>query len=66
MPTPSLHWDLWVRSAQHPLLPTLADVLQEALTPEERSRYIAHLRPLMESGQRTWRDAMAYLWAMKH
>ena len=66
MPMLPLCWDLWVQSAQHPLLPTLADVLQEALTPEERSRCIAHLRPLMESGQGTWRDAVAYLWAVKH
>jgi hypothetical protein len=36
--------------------------MQEALTPEEMARCVTHLRPLVEAGQGTWRDALAYLW----
>jgi arsenite methyltransferase len=65
MPMVPLRWDVWVRSSPHPLLPTLEEAMHEALTPEEMARCVAHLRPLMESGQGTWRDAVAYLWAVK-
>jgi arsenite methyltransferase len=66
MPIPPLRWDVWVQSAPHPMLPTLEEAMHEALTPEESARCVAHLRPLMEAGQGTWRDAVAYLWAVKH
>lgn len=65
MPIPPLRWDVWVRSALSPLVPTLEEAMQEALTPEETARCVAHLRPLMERGQGTWREAVAYLWAVK-
>jgi arsenite methyltransferase len=65
MPMPPLRWDVWVRSSPHPLVPTLEEALHEALTPEEIARCVEHLRPLMEGGQGTWRDAVAYLWAVK-
>jgi hypothetical protein len=39
--------------------------MQEALTPEEIEQYVAHLRPSVEAGQGTWREAVAYLWAIK-
>jgi arsenite methyltransferase len=65
MPLPPLRWDVWVRSSPHPLLPTLEEAMHEALTPAEIARCVTHLQPLMESGQGTWRDAVAYLWAVK-
>ena len=65
MPMPPLRWDVWVRSSPHPLLPTLEEAMHEALMPEEMARCVTHLQPLMESGQGTWRDAVAYLWAVK-
>jgi len=30
-----------------------------------RYRFAAHLRSLVERGERTWREAVAYLWAVK-
>jgi ubiquinone/menaquinone biosynthesis C-methylase UbiE len=65
MPMPPLRWEVWVRSSPHPLLPTLEEAMHEALTMEEMRRCVTHLQPLMESGQGTWRDAVAYLWAVK-
>jgi hypothetical protein len=39
--------------------------MQQALTPSEAERFEAHLRPLVERGQRIRREAAAYLWAVK-
>ncbi len=39
--------------------------MEEALTPSEIERFEAHLRPLVERGERTRREAVAYLWAVK-
>jgi arsenite methyltransferase len=64
-PIRPLRWDVLLRSAPNPLAPTPEEVMQEALTPEEIEPYVAHLRPLVEAGQGTWREAVAYLWAIK-
>jgi hypothetical protein len=39
--------------------------MEQALTPEERQRVAAHLRPLVEAGRGTWRMAHAHLYAVK-
>jgi SAM-dependent methyltransferase len=58
-------WEFAYRSAPNPLAPTLEEALHQALTPAERERYVAHLRPLVESGAGTIRLALAYLSAIK-
>lgn len=58
-------WGTFVRSAPNPLAPTLEEAMAGALTPEEVVRFTAHLRPLVERAERTSRDAVAYLWAVK-
>jgi SAM-dependent methyltransferase len=65
MPIRPVRWDVYVRRAPNPLAPTLEEVMEEALTPEEIARCVAYLRPLVETGQGTRRDALAYLWAVK-
>jgi ubiquinone/menaquinone biosynthesis C-methylase UbiE len=65
MPVRPQRWEVWLRSAPNPLAPTFEEVMQEALTPEEIARCVAHLRPLVEAGQGTRRDALASLWAVK-
>src|SRR5919199_4117733 len=61
----SRDWETSLRSAPNPLAPTLGEAMAEALTQEETERFAAHLRPLVESGRRRSRDAVAYLWAVK-
>jgi hypothetical protein len=39
--------------------------MDEALTPEERERFSAHLRVMVEEGKGVWRMAHAYLRAVK-
>ena len=58
-------WETLLRSAPNPLAPTLEEAMSEALTPLEAERFAAHLRPLVERAERTSRDAVAYLWAVK-
>lgn len=58
-------WPPFVNSSGNPRIPTLAEVLREALTPAESNRVNAQLRPLVEQGRRQWRMATAYLWAVR-
>lgn len=59
-------WETFVRSAGNPLSPTLEEVMAQVLTPYEAEQFTAHLRPLVETNQRSVREAVAYLWAVKH
>lgn len=58
-------WDLFLHRAANPLIPTMAEAIQEALTLDETVQFAAHLRPLVETGQGTARGAIIYLWALK-
>jgi arsenite methyltransferase len=58
-------WESVLRSAPNPLAPTLGEAMAEALTPEEAERFTAHLRPLVERGERMSRGAVAYLWTVR-
>ena len=58
-------WAGFLNTAGNPKIPTIAEAMQEALTPAESERFTAHLRPLVESGQGVHRMAVAYLWGVK-
>jgi SAM-dependent methyltransferase len=58
-------WDAFLRSSGNPRIPTIGEAIDQALTPEERERFVAHLRPLVERGEGVWRMAGAYLRAQK-
>ena len=58
-------WIHFVQSAGNPLSPTLEEAMNASLTPTERDRLTAHLKPLVESGTGTQRRAFAYLSAEK-
>ncbi len=62
--TPS--WERLLKSSGNPKIPTLEEAMDETLSPEERERFASHLRPLVEGGERTARDAVAYLRAVKN
>ena len=57
-------WDTFLRIAPNPLAPTLAEMVDEALTPEEAKRFFGHLKPLYEGRKGTSRNAVAYLQAV--
>jgi SAM-dependent methyltransferase len=58
-------WDVFIRSAGNPKIPTLEEAMNEALTPQETERFTAHLRPLVQNARRRTTSALAYLWAVK-
>jgi ubiquinone/menaquinone biosynthesis C-methylase UbiE len=60
-----ISWETFIRIAPNPLAPTLAETIDQALTPEEAERFIAHMRPLFESENGTARSAVVYLRAVK-
>jgi SAM-dependent methyltransferase len=62
---PPQDWTRFVQSAGNPLSPTLEEAMTASLTPAERDRFTAHLKPLVESGTGTQRRAFAFLTAEK-
>jgi len=58
-------WSSFLNSSGNPKIPTFAEAMDQALTPEERERVTEHLRPLVEEGRGVWRMAHAYLKAIK-
>jgi ubiquinone/menaquinone biosynthesis C-methylase UbiE len=65
-PTPEvMPWDTFWKMAPNPKVPTVGEAIQQALTPDETERFIAVLRPLVETNQSQARMAVAYLWAKK-
>jgi SAM-dependent methyltransferase len=62
---PAQDWTRFVQSAGNPLSPTLEEAMKGSLTPGERDRFTAHLKPLVESGTGSQRRAFAFLSAKK-
>ena len=58
-------WETFLHSSFNPKIPTLAEAMDQALTPEERARLVSVLRPEVEAGRGVWRMGTAYLWAVK-
>ena len=58
-------WASFVNTPGNPRIPTLAEAMDDVLTPEERARVAEHVRPLVEEGRGVSRLASAYLWAVK-
>jgi len=61
-----LAWELFIRRSGNPLVPTLAEVMSQVLSPQEITEFTTHLRPLVESGTGLKRLALAYLTAVKN
>ena len=58
-------WEVFLRSSPNPLCPTFGEAMDTALTPEERDRLTAVIRPQIEEGRGTTRIGRAYLNARK-
>lgn len=60
-----MKWETLANSAGNPKIPTLAEAMEEVLTPAERDAFVAHLKPQPEAGHGVQQLAIAYLWARK-
>jgi ubiquinone/menaquinone biosynthesis C-methylase UbiE len=58
-------WIAFWSFAGNPNMPTIGEVVEQALTLDEAQRFEAHLRPLVERGEGITRSAVAYLSATK-
>lgn len=58
-------WDGFLNMAPNPHAPSLAEAIEDALTPVEAERFLAHVRPLFEAREGTLRSAVAYLRAVR-
>ena len=58
-------WESFLDMSGNPNIPTLAEAMEDVLTPAERAHLTEHLRPLVEQGRGVWRMAQAHLWATK-
>jgi arsenite methyltransferase len=54
-------WSAFLSTSGNPNIPTMAEAMAQALTPAERERVTAQLRPQVEQGLGEWRMACAYL-----
>lgn len=60
-----LKWETFLHASGNPKVPTLAEAMDEALTPEERKRLVDAFRSAVEEQRGAWRMGKAYLWAVK-
>ena len=60
-----VRWEQVLRTSGNPLVPTLGEALDRALSPEEITEFTAYLKPLVESGAGRQRLAVSYLAAAK-
>jgi ubiquinone/menaquinone biosynthesis C-methylase UbiE len=58
-------WSAFLHTAGNPKIPTLAEAMEQVLTPVEVEKFTNHLRPLVEQRRGLRRSAVAYLWAVK-
>jgi arsenite methyltransferase len=58
-------WERVLNLAGNPLAPTLGEAIEQALTPDERGRFEARLRPLVETNAGRGRMAFALLTGVK-
>jgi len=63
---PPVPWDRFLAMSGNPKIPTMAEAMDQSLTPAEIAEFTAHLRPLVETGSGQERRALAYLTATKH
>jgi len=61
----AVRWDTYIDIAPRPGAPTLRQVMASQLSKPEQRQFEEGLRPLVESGRNTERDAIAYLTAVK-
>ncbi len=64
-PRVPLTWDVVMSASGNPNIPSPGEAIARIFSAEEAARYEAHVRPLVESGAGTRRDAVAYLAASK-
>lgn len=58
-------WQTFINITPNPLMPCLAEAMQQALNPVEEEWFTIHLQPLVEAGQGRRRIATSQLSAIR-
>ncbi|HEV3479189.1 MAG TPA: class I SAM-dependent methyltransferase [Gaiellaceae bacterium] len=58
-------WNTFLHSSWNPKVPTVAEAMDQALTPDERELLESELRPAVQKGRGVWRMGHAYLSGVK-
>ena len=58
-------WEQFLHVAGNPKIPTMYEAMEQVLTPSEIQKMTNYLRPKVEAGDGTLRNAIAYIWAIK-
>lgn len=65
VPAEKRQWEASKRTSGNPLIPTLQEAIEQALTPTEAERFEAYMKGVVEAGAGKKRAAVAYLWGRK-
>lgn len=60
-----MRWETFTQFAGNPRIPTVAEAMDQSLTPDEAEAFTAHLRPLVETGKGRTTSASVYLVAFR-
>lgn len=58
-------WEQFIHIAPNPKVPTLHEAMEQTLTSDEIAQFTDYLRPKVEVGDGTLRNAIIYIWAVK-
>ncbi|HEY6421492.1 MAG TPA: methyltransferase domain-containing protein [Candidatus Binataceae bacterium] len=64
-PRPPMRWETMLNMVANPLVPSMAEIMQEIFSDEERARVERYLRPQVERGGDPMRRQGSYTWAFK-
>jgi hypothetical protein len=62
---PPMRWEAFLHASGNPRIPTIAEAMDQTLSPAERDRLSGALRRPIEQGIGRRRSALAYLWAVR-
>jgi ubiquinone/menaquinone biosynthesis C-methylase UbiE len=63
--SPPLPWEVFTATSPHPLAPSLAEILEQQFTCEERHIFKTAFQPIIETGRLAQTSRIAYLTAVK-
>ena len=64
-PAAPMRWETFLKMAGNPLIPTIEEAINQALTSAEAAQFFDYLQLLVEQGHGISRQAVVYLWATK-
>lgn len=58
-------WETFAASSPNPLAPSMRELIERSLAPDEAARFVEYLRPQVEKGRRVRRVSIAQVWGAR-